>query len=171
MSEYLHGPTLEGRFVEHEHVELRPGVKRIHDVAMAIGAMAAPDLSIALLDILDWVDRVLEPHAAWEDSWLYPAIDRQAGTPWATKLMAFEHHQMRQIAQRIARDRTLLSHELTREQTGELRGRLFSLEALLRAHLEREERFLIPLLDEPVPGSSLGRTLVSPEAAGREVGR
>jgi hypothetical protein len=29
----------------------------------------------------------------------------------------------------------------------ELRGHLFALEALLRAHIEREDRFLVPLLE------------------------
>jgi hypothetical protein len=29
----------------------------------------------------------------------------------------------------------------------ELRGRLFALDAIVRAHMAREERFLIPLLD------------------------
>jgi hypothetical protein len=32
----------------------------------------------------------------------------------------------------------------------ELQGHLFTLEALLRAHIDREERFLIPLLDSAV---------------------
>jgi hemerythrin-like domain-containing protein len=161
MSEYLHGPTLEGRFVEHEHLELRRGINRIHDVAMAIGTIAAPDLSITLLDVLDWVDRVLEPHASWEDRWLYPEVDRQAGTPWATKLMVFEHQQIRQIAQRIAADRTLLNHEPTREQAGELRGRLFALETLIRAHMEREDRFLIPLLHNDAPAAARGQMLAA----------
>ena len=30
-----------------------------------------------------------------------------------------------------------------------IRCHLFGLEALLRAHVEREERFLLPLLEEP----------------------
>ena len=32
-----------------------------------------------------------------------------------------------------------------------IRCHLFGLEALLRAHIEREERFMLPLLDEPYP--------------------
>jgi hypothetical protein len=33
----------------------------------------------------------------------------------------------------------------------ETRCHLFGLEALLRAHIEREERYLIPLLEEELP--------------------
>jgi iron-sulfur cluster repair protein YtfE (RIC family) len=148
--------TAERSFVDHEHRDLRPGLDRIHEVARAVGKVAAPDLSIVLLDILDWVDRVVEPHAAWEDSWLYPEFDRRAGTTWATKIMRFEHHQIRAAASRLEADRELLRHEPNHDQACELVGHLMALEALLRSHVEREERFLIPLLDESgVPVASV----------------
>lgn len=140
--------TAERAFVDHEHRDLRPGIDRIHEVARAVGTVAAPDLSIVLLDILDWVDRVVEPHAAWEDAWLYPEFDRRAGTPWATRIMRYEHHQIRAAASRLESDRELLRHEPNHDQACEIVGHLMALETLLRSHVEREERFLIPLLDE-----------------------
>lgn len=140
--------TAERSFVDHEHRDLRPGIERIHEVARCVGTVAAPDLSIVLLDVLDWVDQVVEPHAAWEDGWLYPEFDRRAGTPWATKLMRFEHHQIRQAASRLEADRETLRHEPDHDQSCDLVGHLIALETLLRAHVEREERFLIPLLEE-----------------------
>jgi hemerythrin-like domain-containing protein len=138
----------ERSFVDHEHRDLRPGIDRIHEVARAVGTVAAPDLSIVLLDILDWVDGVVEPHAAWEDTWLYPEFDRRAGTPWATKIMRYEHHQIRAAASRLESDRELLRHEPNHDQACELVGHLMALETLVRSHVEREERFLFPLLDE-----------------------
>jgi hemerythrin-like domain-containing protein len=140
--------TAEHAFIDHEHRDLRPGLDRIHDVARAVGTVAAPDLSIVLLDILDWVDKVVEPHCAWEDSWLYPQFDRRAGTPWATRMMRFEHHQIRAAASRVEGDRETLRHEPNHDQACELVGHLIALETLIRSHVEREERFLIPLLDE-----------------------
>lgn len=144
----------ERSFVEHEHRDLRPGIDRIHDVARAVGTMAAPDLSIVLLDVLDWVDRIVEPHAAWEDTWLYPEFDRRAGTPWATRLMRFEHHQIRTAASRLETDRETLRHEPNHDQACELVQHLAALETLLRSHVEREERFLFPLLDEAQPAQA-----------------
>jgi iron-sulfur cluster repair protein YtfE (RIC family) len=140
--------TAERSFIDHEHRDLRPGIDRIHEVARAVGTVAAPDLSIVLLDILDWVDQVVEPHCAWEDSWLYPEFDRRAGTPWATRIMRFEHHQIRAAASRVEADRETLRHEPNHDQACELVGHLMALETLLRSHVEREERFLIPLLEE-----------------------
>jgi len=151
MNDFAHGAYAEHAFEEREHRELAPGINRLHDMAMAVGTMAAPDMSLAMLDVVDWIDEVLVPHAAWEEAWLYPEFERRAGTPWATRIMAFEHHQIRDIARRAVADRDDLRHEPTRAELAALRADLFSLEALLRAHIEREERFLLPLLMEDVP--------------------
>jgi Hemerythrin HHE cation binding domain len=99
-----------------------------------------------VLDILGWVDRELEPHASWEDGWLYPEIDARTGTPWATRSARFDHRQIRDMAARLRVDRLLVGDGGGHERIAELRCHLFGLEALLRAHIEREERFLIPLL-------------------------
>ena len=127
-----------------------PALNRIHDVASADGRLTSPDLVIAVLEIVDWCETVLEPHATWEDRWLYPRVDDLAGTPWATKLMRFEHTQIRELVRRVADDRDLLARG-TQDGTMTLRGHLFALEELLRAHMEREERFLIPLLVSEAP--------------------
>lgn len=141
--------SAERAFANHEHRDLRPGIERIHDVAESVGTIAAPDLSIVLLDVLDWFETIVEPHAAWEENWLYPELDRLAGTPWTTRLMRFEHHQIRHIVARLEVDRDILHHELNHHEAVQLLADLFALEALLRAHMEREERYLLPLLDEP----------------------
>ena len=136
-------------FADHEHRDLVRGLNRIHDVACGIGSDAAPELAIHVLDVLQWLDTTLEPHLAWEDRWLYPEIDAHAGTPWATRAARFDHHQVRTMTDRIRSDRALLRDSIGMGHE-ELRCHLFGLEALLRAHIEREERFLMPLLDEPV---------------------
>ena len=104
-------------------------------------------MSTAALEILHWVDHVLEPHAQWEDRWLYPEIDERAGSPWATRLMTYEHQQIRDAAHAVAAARLALREHGSTATVIELRGRLFALDAIVRAHMAREERFLIPLLD------------------------
>ena len=146
MAEYPPGAIAEHAFEEREHRELVPGIDRIHDVASAVGTITAPDLCLALLDVVDWIDEVLAPHAAWEDAWLYPEFDRRAGTEWATNLMSYEHHQILEAGRLVIADRERLRSDQSRAEQNELRGHLFALEALLRAHIEREQRFLMPLL-------------------------
>lgn len=148
MAEYPREAVAEHEFEEQEHRDLMPGINRIRDVAAVVGRAPARELSGAIRAVLDWIDTVLEPHIAWEDAWLYPQIDLRAGSPWATRLMRYEHRQMLLLGRQLVNDRAELAHEPGHRQIVELRARLFGLEALLRAHVEREERFLIPLLED-----------------------
>ena len=135
----------EHDFAVHEHAEMRRGIEGILEAASL--HVSNDELSTAALEILHWVDHVLEPHAQWEDRWLYPEIDERAGSPWATRLMTYEHQQIRDAAHAVAAARLALREHGSTATVIELRGRLFALDAIVRAHMAREERFLIPLLD------------------------
>ena len=147
-------------FTEHEHRELAHGIERIRDVACGIGGWVEPDLSGHLLEILSWLDRDLEPHIAWEESWLYPQIEATTGSPWVTRFARFDHHQIRDMGARVAADQQALRGEGASTHLRDLKCHLFGLEVLVRAHLEREERYLIPLLEDET-------TSVAPATTGR----
>ena len=146
MADRAGAPGAVWSFTEHEHRELIRGINHIHDVACGIGEWVPADLSVRILDVLGWLDRELEPHIGWEEGWLYPEIDGRTGTPWATRAARFDHQQIHAVMGRLRTDQRLFHEDPTQERLPELRCHLFSLEALLRAHIEREERFLIPLL-------------------------
>ena len=95
---------------------------------------------------------MLEPHAAWEEAWLYPEIDARTGTRWATRAARFDHQQIRELVARLRADQHFLGSGGGGGHQADVRCHLFGLEALLRAHIEREERLLIPVLvdDRPV---------------------
>ena len=135
-------------FAEHEHQDLQRGINRIHDVACEVGRRPTPELSVDVISVQSWIHDTLEPHIAWEDGWLYPEIEARIGTPWATRAARFDHQQIRQMAERLKEDQVRLGARSAGNDQAETRCHLFSLEALLRAHLEREERFLLPLLAE-----------------------
>jgi iron-sulfur cluster repair protein YtfE (RIC family) len=137
----------EYSFAKNEHAELRTGLDRIHVVADTVGRFAATDSAAAVRGVREWLAVVLMPHAAWEDSIVYPEVERVTGTEWATKLMRFEHYQIERSAGVLDRDiEILLTGTLNHQQLCDIRGHLLGLEALLRAHIEREERFLLPML-------------------------
>jgi hypothetical protein len=146
MTDLLTVTNADHAFVEHEHAELAAGTERIHELGGRVGSVTPQDLAGGLLHVLDWFEKVLVPHAAWEEHTLYARIDERAGTAWATKLMRFEHLQIRRLATSLATDRQRLLAMPTHALLTELRAHLFGLEALLRAHIEREELFLSPLL-------------------------
>ena len=151
MADIAGAPGAVWAFSEHEHRELVRGINRIHDVACEIGGWLTPEQSVDILGILDWIDRELEPHIAWEESWLYPEIDTRTGTPWATRAARFDHSQIRVVANKLRDDKHLLQQERAGGRLAELRCHLFGLEALVRAHVDREERFLMPLLADVRP--------------------
>jgi hypothetical protein len=141
-------------FAEHEHRDLERGINRVHDVACEVGQRPSPELSVDVIAVLSWIHDTLEPHIAWEDGWLYPEIEARLGTPWATRAARFDHQQIRAMAEHLGRDQAELARHAPGDHRAETRCHLFSLEALLRAHLEREERFLIPLLEDDWAGGA-----------------
>ncbi len=163
MADMAGAPGAVWAFTEHEHRELKGGINRIHDVACEIGRWPTPEVSVHVLEVLGWMERVLEPHAAWEETWLYPEIDARAGTPWATRSARFDHAQIREMTTTLRADQQRLAHDGSHDRLPELRCHLFGLEALLRAHIDREERFLIPVLAEDAhvatPAGAAGGTV------------
>lgn len=146
MTSHSHADPAVWAFAEHEHRDLERGINRMHDVACEVGRRPTPELSVHVLEVIQWLDSTLGPHIAWEEAWLYPEIDARTGTPWATRAARFDHQQIREMAARLRADHDLLHGSQAGDTKTETRCHLFGLEALVRAHLEREERFLIPLL-------------------------
>ncbi len=148
MADMTRTSTSVWAFEEHEHMDLVRGINRVHEIACQAGSLPRSQLSVDLLDVLHWLDGTLEPHIAWEEAWLYPEIDSRTDSPWATRAARFDHRQIRGVATEIRADQVALSSHVVGEHDAEVRCHLFSLVALVRAHIEREERFLIPILTE-----------------------
>ena len=134
-------------FVEHEHEELVAGIDHIHGLAEELTGLPADRTSASIAKVLRWVDETLKPQIAWEESWLFPQIDDRAHTPWVIRLVRFDHLQIAHQSDRLRTDQLPLGHAPSRETVMRVSCDLLSLETLLRANLEREEHFLMPLLD------------------------
>jgi hypothetical protein len=147
-------------FAEHEHSDLARGIDHVHDIACQASRLPRPELSSHVLDVLRWFDGTLEPHLAWEEAWLYPEIDRRTGSPWLTRAAGFDHRQIRTVADKLRADELVLGGHAGTDGHADSVCHLFTLTALLRAHIEREERFLIPILveDQVAAGGSADRT-------------
>ena len=115
--------------------------------ACELPSLSTPVMATRIDRVLHWVDETLAPHMAWEETSLYGTIDDRAETRWATQLIRFDHRQIRQQASRLRTHRPGLQHGPSADTIVEVRCDLFGLEALLRANLEREETFLLPLLE------------------------
>ena len=80
---------------------------------------------------------------------------REPGIAAATPAARFEHRQIREVIAQLRADHDRLDlHGVAGDKSATIGSDLVRLEALIRAHLKREERFLFPLLEEdrrPVP--------------------
>jgi len=132
-------------FVDHEHQELRTAVGWIHELAEGLSRQPADQRSESVRRVLHWVDVDLKPHMAWEESWLFPNIDESATPHWATALVRFDHRQIVAQGERLRAD-CAYEDPVRSSGVSRLVADLAGLEALLRAHIEREERFVVPLL-------------------------
>jgi hemerythrin-like domain-containing protein len=138
----------EFTFAKHEHMELRLGVDEIHETATVLGWTSNPQAGKRIGRVRNWIQTVLVPHIAWEDAVVYPEIERITNTDWSVKQARYEHFQIERAASKLTHDIELLRGAVTHEQACEIRAHLIGLETLLRAHIEREELFLLPVLGE-----------------------
>jgi len=138
----------EYSFAKHEHRELRRGLDQIHDAASVLGWSSNAQAAAQIGRVSEWVQQVLVPHAAWEDAVVYPEIERRTHTDWSVKQARYEHLQIERAASLLDGDIDALSEPVDHQAACEIRGHLLALEALLRAHVEREELFLLPVLGE-----------------------
>lgn len=138
-------------FAEHENEELTAEIGRIHDLSEALATMSVDHRAASIHKVLHWVEADLRPHMLWEEHWLFPIVDHRTRTPWATRSARFDHQQITAQAERLARHSAAGSHFPSRDAVA-LISDLAALEALLRASVEREERFLLPLLESDAEG-------------------
>ena len=141
----------EYAFARHENTELRAGLDQMHSVARAIAQGTAADAARRIRPVCGWLTDVLMPHVAWEGSVIFPEIDDISTTTWPTMLMRFDHTQINREALLVEKDvERLYGIKPTTDERRDAYDHLIALEALIRAHLEREEAFLLPILNSRV---------------------
>lgn len=138
----------EGRFAAQEHRDLAVGLAHIGETIERSCDLTSTELWARLHRALGWLERELKPHLTWEDVWLYPQLDDLAGTSWATKLPRFEHRQIEAVIAALESDSERWLGRATARTDAEVVAHLSAIRALIAAHMEREERFLLPLLED-----------------------
>jgi iron-sulfur cluster repair protein YtfE (RIC family) len=146
---------IERQFVEHEHRRLRAGLATLRDTIDEAHRLMRPETVDGVARTLTWLRHDLLPHAAWEEAWLYPHIDTEAGTPWATRALHFEHEQIREVAWEVETAFEAVEDQWSLAHAFRIAIALARLEALVSAHLAQEERFVLPLLEAEGPVAAL----------------
>ena len=147
MSTAISPDVIEGQLVQHEHRRMRAGLSNLQDALSDAPRLTRAVAVDHVVRTLAWLRRDVLPHAAWEEAWLYPHLDEEAGTPWATRALRFEHEQIREVASDLEREFQAAEERWTAEHAFRLVIALTRLETLISAHLAQEERFVLPLLE------------------------
>lgn len=138
----------EYQFARHEHDELRAGLDEMHFAARAILQTTFADGARRIGPVCGWLTGVLMPHIAWEGAVIFPEIDEVSTSTWPTRLMRFDHLQINRAALVVEKDiERICNGQPTPDERRDAYDRLVGLETLIRAHLEREETFALPILD------------------------
>jgi len=138
---------IDGRYVEAEHRRLRLGLAHLGDAIERAHRSSRAEMAARLVEAVRWLRNDVLPHAAWEEAWLYPAVDRRAGTPWATRAYRLEHARLKELAQALEVELERIRERWTLELTVEVVAALARLEAVLSLHLAEEERLALPVIE------------------------
>ena len=147
----------ESRFEAQEHRDLTVGLSRIDDLIEHAPELGSDALWARLRDARRWLDHEVRPHIAWEDRWLYPHLDEIAGTPWATRSAHMEHRQIERMIATVESDSERWLGHATPATRAEIVARLGAIRVVIAMHVEREERLLLPLLDDRTERAAWGR--------------
>ncbi len=127
------------------------GLSRMHEAADLVCTGSHVEARRALRTVVAWCTDVLEPHMAWEESWLYPQIELLTETGWSTRAARFDHGQIAALIAQLRIDEAAATAGLTPAAAREWRSHLFALEAVVRSHMLREEMLLLPVLGDAEP--------------------
>lgn len=134
--------------IRTEHRGLIPDVEAVDRAAIELAQWNQEAASDRLFHIIDFLEGQLLPHAAAEESVMYPAIDEAMGAAIATATMRVDHDE---IASRVKHLRETITKALDvwpdAERAAAVARQLSALAAIILLHFRKEEEVLLPILD------------------------
>jgi heavy metal translocating P-type ATPase len=149
-----HGVVLEGEdaAVAHrfstEHVELRPSLDHLLELADGLGSAGAPLSLEPAREALRLLREEWEPHEQAEDAELYPRIAAALGAREATVVMSRAHAEISSLVDRLEDLLAVASDPPTADDVARIRGLLYGLHAVLVVHTEQEEEGYLSLAED-----------------------
>jgi iron-sulfur cluster repair protein YtfE (RIC family) len=128
-----------------EHRRVQEHLRHVHEWVGALPAQELAEQKDTAQKVVSFFEEHIEPHAAWEERFLYPVVDELAGSGANafTSTMRYEHRVIsRWIAElRAETVRATIDPAKFARRTDNLLG-------LLWAHFEEEEEVLLPFIDK-----------------------
>jgi iron-sulfur cluster repair protein YtfE (RIC family) len=135
--------------LRNRHEELRPRIEEFGAIARIVPELDPAARLAAVHRVLEFLRGDLWRHAEAEERWLYPEVAARLRHPLATATMKLDHTIIREQVAELERDDG-------RNAAG-LQATLYGTQALLLAHLRKEEELYLPQLenehDEQIVGA------------------
>lgn len=139
-----------------EHKEVREHLGHVHEWTGALSKQQPAEQRKTAQKVASFFEKHIEPHAAWEERFLYPVVDKLAGggVNAFTSTMRYEHRIVgRWTAElRAEADKPKIDAAKFARRTDNLLG-------LLWAHFEEEEEVLLPFVDRSMSKEQFERAL------------
>lgn len=148
--------AIERHLVEQEHQHLRHGLDRLRDLVAGWPWLTVEDASDGLVRQLLWAQTDLEPHFAWERTWVYPELDRLGGSPWVTRLLRRRQERLLRRIETLEAARRGLVADTSRIERQAVGLSLAAVHAELDAHIDDVEH-LLDGLEAPATPATVGR--------------
>jgi hemerythrin-like domain-containing protein len=139
-----------------EHKAMQAHLRHVHEWAGSLASQQPSARKKTAQKVAAFFEKDIKPHAAWEERFLYPVVDRLAGGgPNAfTATMRYEHQVVgRWIAELHAES------DKARIDAAKFARRSDNLLGLLWAHFEAEEEVLLPFIDKGMSKAQFEREL------------
>jgi hemerythrin-like domain-containing protein len=156
MDQTTQNPGRATQPLRDEHAELRRHVRQIEATAGRLRRLTPSQQRNAVQEVVSFLQGELRPHAVWEESVLYPVVDRQSGggEPFTGPLRR-EHRLIERWTVDLAREAAVQDPDIDR-----FAGQLYRLIGLLIAHFDAEEEVLLPLLERTMSREDLERDVI-----------
>ncbi|MGH7721207.1 MAG: hemerythrin domain-containing protein [Candidatus Dormibacteria bacterium] len=133
--------SIEGRIAE-EHAAIGGHLAHLRDLATGLEDLDETAARQRTAAVLDFLTHELLPHADAEEASLYPAIESVLGAG-ATRTMSLDHRVIAGLTRELG---VTGRSELGAKERAEAHRLLLVLEALIAAHLWKEDTAYVPLL-------------------------
>ena len=134
--------------IKDEHKALSRQVENLRLAGDAVNESLTSSAHDKIEQAYDFLTRQLFPHAQAEEKVLYPMVQKIMDSPHATATMSRDHMEVDRLTMELGSLRvhkTQLSVPFDHAMA--LRRVLYSLYALIKLHLAKEEEIYLPLLD------------------------
>jgi hemerythrin-like domain-containing protein len=139
-----------------EHRDVQEHLRHVHEWVGALPTEQPVEQRKTAQKVATFFEKHINPHAEWEERFLYPIVDKLAGGgPNAfTSTMRYEHRVVGRWINELRAEADKPKIDATRfaRRTDNLLG-------LLWAHFEEEEEVLLPLIDERMSKQQFERAL------------